>query len=592
MAIARKQYEKLINKAFIDPIRSVLIIDDEYPTWKKIFENSSSPETPPSKKVYDTIKAFRNEHPFMIVDIDDGGNLSTSNASNLAKHFTQSDLVVLDYEIDKTSKKSEIFTKKIMNNDQFNLIIIHTQESQLRIPFEAIIQQLLCPMVRYRSAMLKIKSFSKDPDHENMLGECKKSVTIDAYLKYRKYSSLKYKEYSPWDVAYEKAQNGELVFAQIMEIINKAKAPLCQHKSDILYWSMREFEEERKFTGKKDAQVTWSLDKPYWIRTNRGFITFASKKKDTDLIGVLREALHSWGPKPTRLLSTKLRNEIAKKGVIAEDVALSNNNVQGRFFKHLQDQTESKHVLESYMHRHFESLFQEISEDVQCFSKGVLDATQNGQLKKWYSVEDEDKDEDKDKDKEALMKATHEYNAHISCINPKAPHLMTGHIFTIPEKTRGNKEEHWICLSPACDLVPGQSAKGIDCASGILRPFIAAKLEPKEINNKPKDTEKKINSGNFIFVPNNSTKTFYIYPNSSSNQINPQPEWRLFVAKDDGKLLTGLKFSLFRLNGKTDELKPILCEATIIARLRSEYAINLAQKLGANMTRVGLEYLI
>ena len=113
-------FNDLVREAFIKPLRSVLIIDDQYPTWEEIFnskvtgdKHSEEMERDSSKKtwtnsavageVHGLIKEFRSQKPGFIIDIHDGilENSRDKSAGNetpreLANHLHQSDLLILD----------------------------------------------------------------------------------------------------------------------------------------------------------------------------------------------------------------------------------------------------------------------------------------------------------------------------------------------------------------------------------------------------------------------------------------------------------------------------------------------------------------
>ena len=115
-------FSDLVREAFIDPLRSVLIIDDQYPTWEEILNNAFSDaerdqeiEARSTAKEWQqlpsgplrVIKQFRRRNPGFIIDIHDGidpdaGNTLNENETpvSLASHLYQSDLLILDYNLE------------------------------------------------------------------------------------------------------------------------------------------------------------------------------------------------------------------------------------------------------------------------------------------------------------------------------------------------------------------------------------------------------------------------------------------------------------------------------------------------------------
>lgn len=111
--------EGLVSEAYIAPLRSVLIVDDQYPTWEEIFntklegddhskevEDKSKnknwrKETATAKEVLDLVTAFRLRKPGLIIDIHDGVSIEagkntagSETPKQLADHLHQSDLLV------------------------------------------------------------------------------------------------------------------------------------------------------------------------------------------------------------------------------------------------------------------------------------------------------------------------------------------------------------------------------------------------------------------------------------------------------------------------------------------------------------------
>lgn len=147
-----KTFEHLVREAFIAPLRSVLIVDDQYPTWDEIFNSKMtgdkhSPDIQDRssrKKWNDPIVAdeiqrliseFRRKNPGFIIDIHDG--LSTGGNSEepkaLANHLHQSDLLILDYNLEggdvgTGGDMARKIISSVLENPHFNLVVVHTSE--------------------------------------------------------------------------------------------------------------------------------------------------------------------------------------------------------------------------------------------------------------------------------------------------------------------------------------------------------------------------------------------------------------------------------------------------------------------------------
>jgi len=150
-------FSSLVHEAFIAPLRSVLIVDDQYPTWEEIFNSkiegeSHSKEIATSstaKKWHESVTAnevqklireFRSQKPGFIIDIHDGVSeaamkktAGSETPMELADHLHQSDLLILDYNLEggEAGTGGDIARKiisSVLDNQHFNLVVVHTSE--------------------------------------------------------------------------------------------------------------------------------------------------------------------------------------------------------------------------------------------------------------------------------------------------------------------------------------------------------------------------------------------------------------------------------------------------------------------------------
>ena len=135
-------YSHYITEAFITPIRSVLMVDDDYPTFDEILsarkmansgqEFATDKEwTSHPERLMSIIYKFRQRSPPLLVDIHDGQNVGQESEQSNAEHLHQSDLLILDYQLDKTrpgdgSRAIQVL-RRLMRNDHFNLVVVYTK---------------------------------------------------------------------------------------------------------------------------------------------------------------------------------------------------------------------------------------------------------------------------------------------------------------------------------------------------------------------------------------------------------------------------------------------------------------------------------
>jgi hypothetical protein len=285
------------------------------------------------------------------------------------------------------------------------------------------------------------------------------------------------------------------------------------------------------------------------------------------------------------MLSAKFRSELDERGVIVEDKALSTRHVHAKFYdlilKGTQD--ERKGLIDTHIDRYIEQLTAEVKDNVRTFGLAIVNADGNdgnpkGSFINHYGIDLGTADND--------AKATDHYNSYISSKKVNGWHLTSGHVLAVGD-------ERWICLSPACDMYPGQRIVGISPGkTGSIRPFVAAQLHKRK---KPIREADQIQSNNFLFLQENNGIVAYCINGGGDTDGDRTrlPNWKMFLALNDGKLIesgVGKTIKLISLESEAGAIKSTETDVEVIAQLRYEYALNLIHKLGASMTRVGLDF--
>jgi hypothetical protein len=611
-------FSELVREAFIDPLRSVLIIDDEYPTWEEILNSHMSKdvqnvalEERSSQKPWrrepnsplGVIKEFRSRKPGFVIDIHDalatsststkhdGDNLET--AGDLADHLHQSDLLVLDYNLegDKSGlggKKAREILQYVLTNNHFNLIIVHTGEDNLT----DVMSECLIALMHSCTSELRDEDRAKLDELDEKIcdledaeefdrSQIKDVFTVDSYLEARRIGTTN---------AVRRFMNPSGPFSRLNELGRGLGLPNRCLKTFFL-WAIKEFEKARlgDFSRTKTPDgLVWNIETgTKWMRTTRGFVSFVKKGPD-DLLEELQNGLENWKPTPSRLLSAKFRHVINSSGVEAEDRSLLKNYVFAHFYKSIcapapagmsevQAELSRAFKLKDHVARQSESISLWIEDQIVEFGERIIEADNVGDndFAAHYGIDLNKESEEKT--------AVAQYNNYVSTLPLKngGDQLDSGHVF----KLGG---DWWVCATPACDLQPGQTSIAFKGASDDLRPFTALKL----VKIKPEDFEKEhINSGSYCFVEEEG-KIVGLGLRSLREEEKPATQkvtWRTFVAKDGG-LISGRSFKVFQLELGANEINTIEAKATLVAKLRYQYALNYIQRVGTSVSRIGLDY--
>ncbi len=622
-------FEKLVHEAFIAPLRSVLIVDDQYPTWEEIFNSKitgdnkvTQIETRSTKKkwhnsatsdeVMKLISEFRSQKPGFIIDIHDGvsTNCTEKIAGNetpgqLADHLHQSDLLILDYNLEgaEVGTGGDIARKilsSVLGNQHFNLVVVHTSEDLTRVMYEC-----LCALMQSCTSQFSEECKSQVDELDELITEKEITGDFDRRLIEEMFTMTSYIQIRHPEGGLKRAL-GEFMqekgsYAGLSEWSNLLELKQPQKKW-FFYWTIRTFEKKylADFTENPPKDLSWNISEACkWLRTSRGFVCFV-KKGPENLLTELENALVDWQPTPSRLLSAKYRYEISRIGAEVEDASLKQRHAFAKFYETIRIPSKNElpeaqlellryHKLKEHVFRQSEMLSFLVEENVATFGSKIyaVDKASGFNFQSHYRVNLEADTENKI--------AISQYNRYICCLpsrenvsrDPVSEQLDSGHIFKLDDAW-------WICATPACDLQPGQSTIAFDKGSDpSLRPFTAIRLHP--VTDLSKLTDRHINSGSYCYVEHEGhILGLGVKPpkDDSSNPAVQKIDWRTFVALHGGVIKDGI-LSLLELKLELDDMKikSNHKDAAIIAKLRYEYALNYIQRVGTSVSRIGLGYV-
>jgi hypothetical protein len=304
----------------------------------------------------------------------------------------------------------------------------------------------------------------------------------------------------------------------------------------------------------------------------------------------LLKALEKWKPSPSRLILSKMRSQIAEIGNSAEDELMQNRKpLQAGWYKCLLDADEAsvETEIEAAVSRHCDEFLSQLSGGVSEFTGRIL-----GREKEVHRSSDEIVRRRYGyaiSNRKARDNALMHQNAYNCSKKPSGWHLTTGHIFRL------KSNDLWICLSPACDLVPDQkSGKGRYQKLSPALPFHAVRLYPY-----PSDVAlKEVNFGRCVFLElKGSIEAFGLVDHSIGEKScgDANPVWEEFFAANQGRFNNGTEKLIAIHRSAWDRDKQTITtaqeDARIIAQLRYEYALNLLQRHGSALCRIGLGFV-
>jgi hypothetical protein len=119
-------------------------------------------------------------------------------------------------------------------------------------------------------------------------------------------------------------------------------------------------------------------------------------------------------------------------------------------------------------------------------------------------------------------------------------------------------------------------------------PFTAVKLEKADQGK----AIQRANSNSYVFFRNQGVIEAYTFYPSADTFLNPA--WEQMFAANQGRFAAETRsVDIWRVSGSADALSITgPNRAVVVAQLRYEYALNLLQRLGNALSRVGLDFTV
>ncbi|MDD2661099.1 MAG: response regulator receiver domain [Methylococcales bacterium] len=156
------EYRDLIREVYIDPIRTVVVIDDEFPSLDGLIakelkeEGAWDGKRDDANKVKEILQFCRKKENAWLVDVHDG-----KNDEIIAPHLIHSDLMILDFHLNDDGGKAIKILKKLAESNHFNMVIVYTNgDPQAGGDIETVVRDIALGMTYYDEGL----RFSGDKD--------------------------------------------------------------------------------------------------------------------------------------------------------------------------------------------------------------------------------------------------------------------------------------------------------------------------------------------------------------------------------------------------------------------------------------------
>ena len=554
--------QELVREAFIAPIRSALLVDDKFPIYNELAVGGKRDENG-SKTAKILVDYCRSQG--WLCDVDNGQGIVT--ATDAIKHLHQSDLLVLDLHLeaapnDRDPNRAFRILQSLAQSPHFNLAIIYTAEGNTSWVARQLAYSLgLGKVVDDRDVLNEV--------NDRLLGSVAEALSPLGHVDYLRgrlaagcaaARSLLGKK--PGDV------QGQIIEALSAESLEDG---LSRDVLDV----------RKELAGNEGSSLSLPADAAHapWVQAGNLFVAIVNKSVSDpeELIGLLVRALLDWDPSPLKVMLVHARAALERRGVLHDAEILKSGPMQaGWLLKALNGSgaERPKRIKDLYA-RLLEELSRSVQEDVAKFGDRVLavpeGATAIGLAREWTSLERKYED-------------THIYHAlnEFLCSEvAKDGPITTGTIF----KHVGPGETcYYVCVTPACDFVPGQNNGGWDGTIHPARYIKAAKLRQTtrlaEVGRKLREAT----HGRHAFVSDGQPIALEF------TQGEARKIFREHLILDNEGVIVGGRFTGHMVLADEGQPRFEKREFRVVAQLRSDYANRFLTEAGSYDFRIGVDF--
>jgi len=317
-----------------------------------------------------------------------------------------------------------------------------------------------------------------------------------------------------------------------------------------------------------------------WFQCGNLFLTVLSKPEEHDpeteadlLLGGLEEAVRDWAPEWLACLIALSRRAV-EVGSFRDDALLPEPALQAGLLRYVHDgdgdeerARRAREIAAHLLSRRFQVAVGDMSGLLLARAKGYEEQADLGK-----------------RNAELLF-----LNAFLCSEAFTRHHLRVGSIFR-----REDSDDYWVCVTPACDMVPRTRSRDIDPWAFELdpaRPMLALRLS---VRRGAERALKFAEQGRYLFFRDQSTGGNEIVVAAAFNTAtgDPNPQLEQMFAADRALVHEGrvvLQRCIREEESNVVALQAISC--VVASQLRAPYAERLAHVVGGHLSRIGVNFL-
>ncbi len=530
-------------ESYVRPIRSVLFVDDQFPTF-----GQSPPYEAKETERARALWQVCTERGWLC-DVDNSPDWTSPERK---QRLAASDLLVLDLHLDGDDSRAALaIVRDLARSKAPNLVVVYTADPELD-------QALISVAASARGVSEAALEFDLDPEFEEMKVEWTREDLLAFFAGKKR-----------WMETFKTA-------------CRAAGLGIDPGRGEVLLerWIAKELDASHQECPLPIEKMCFDNR---WFQCGNLFLVVIGKPSEQTpeqetavFMDGLETAVREWAPSWLACLVASSRRSV-ETGAFRDDVNLPKEPLQAgllRYVRANKDHEErdrrSREIASYLLSRRFE------------IAAGFM--SQHLLLR----AEAEPGEPPSADERQAQLL---QLNAFLCSEFCSRHHLRVGTIFRAEDP-----ESYWVCVTPACDMVPRDRKRSTDpwaVELDPLRPMLALRLEirrRKEIAKALNEAER----GRYLFFWDSArqAETPIVAACFNTETGDPNPKLEQMFALDRARVHGG-KVVLQRCvrNSESDGVSLARLECDVVCQLRAPYAERLAHVVGYHLSRIGVNFL-
>lgn len=568
------EYENLVQKTFCNnAIRSVMMIDDQFIPYSDLIDSFSKNEKIDEEKVITSQRAallekfFQNEK--ILCDID-------SSVRNLdVERIRKSDLLIIDYHLEKDnpSKTLEVLCG-LKNSKHFNLAVVYTSED---------------PKTVWKQIASSFKPV------KNIIDEIDKIDELDEFWDEEVLPSIKSGgSYNLTDNELIDYILSEKNSGRIKGIISRN--PQFKEKKEEISNIICDYyvneNQAYKCSENIKSKIEGDLDSKTWIKSGNIFVCIYPKSSENleqdpaNIWDTLKNSLVDWKPSYYQLIQSEIQNHIESDSMAFNSVHDNDKHGQAAWLKEVlkpQNQTKTPQFIKNIYADISEELSFKLNNNKDLYD--FIDSTFNLYKDKFDPASGKDLTEfccekmkltfDANKTNKDMY---HALNMHLSSKDYREKHISTGTVLYDQER-----KTWYVCVSPACDMVPNQATAPINkrlTPHRMIQVLTLFKVSAEEALENA--TRSK-----YIYTYDNGERLYF----SVTNPISDLPVSDYLVILNYTTKLDERYHEALIFETKGDDIDKVRIKLKLKSQLRTGYAERFQNMASHHSGRIGVDFI-